>query len=62
MNSNFSQIRLLTMNLAAIERQKFDVPTFSPLLMIRSFYKVGGNKDMHNITDEFEYRPDRTTD
>ena len=31
--------------------------TFSRLLLIRS-----GNEDMHKTSDEFEFRPDRTTD
>ena len=26
------------------------------------FFKLAGNKDMHNIMNEFEFRPDRTTD
>ena len=25
-------------------------------------FKFAGNEDMHNILDEFEFRPDRTTD
>ena len=30
---------------------------FDPILLI-----LGGNEDMHKISDEFEFRPDRTTD
>ena len=26
------------------------------------FFNFAGNKDMHNIMSEFEFRPDRTTD
>ena len=26
------------------------------------FFKLAGNKDLHNIMNEFEFRPDRTTD
>ena len=26
------------------------------------FYSIAGNEDMHKISDEFEFRPDRTTD
>ena len=26
------------------------------------FFKLAGNKDMHNIMNEFEFRPDRNTD
>ena len=39
-----------------------DVSTFSRLFLIRSFLYFAGNKDMHKISDEFEFRPDRTTD
>ena len=38
-----------------------DVSTFSRLFLIRSFI-LAGNKDMHKISEEFEVRPDRTTD
>ena len=30
---------------------------FDPIIFI-----LAGNEDMHNISDEFEFRPDRTTD
>ena len=39
-----------------------DVSTFSWLFLIRSFLYFAGNKDMHKISDEFEFQPDRTTD
>ena len=50
------------MELAAIERVKnrrlhFFSVTIDPIL-----FKLTGNEDMHNILDEFEFRPDRTTD
>ena len=38
------------------------VSTFSRLLLIRSFFLLAGNEDMHKISDEFEFRPGRTTD
>ena len=41
---------------------KNGVSTFSWLLLIRSFFILAGNKDMHKISYEFEFRPDRTTD
>ena len=45
----------------ATERLSNDVSTFSqlfdPILFI-----LAGNEDMHKISDEFEFRPDRTTD
>ena len=38
-----------------------DVSTFSRLLdPIRVIF--AGNEDMHKISDEFEFQPDRTTD
>ena len=61
MSLNLGQILPLTMELAALERLKNDVTTFSvaidPIL-----FKLAGNEDMHNILDEFKFRPDRTTD
>ena len=50
MSLNFGQIPSLTSELAALERLKIDV------------IKLAGNKDMHNITNEFEFWPDRVTD
>ena len=38
------------------------VSTFSRLLLILSFFILAGNEDMHKISNEFEFRPDRTTD
>ena len=40
MSSNFGQIPLLYTNLAALEHLKIDVATFSPLLLIRSIFKL----------------------
>ena len=39
-----------------------DVSTFSRLFLIRSCIVLAGNEDMHNISGEFKFRPDRTTD
>ena len=57
-HKSLDQIRILTTELAAIERLKIDFSTFSWLLLIRSFIKLAGNEEL----DEFEFRPDRTTD
>ena len=38
------------------------VSTFSQLLLIRSFFRLAGNEDMHKISDKLEFWPDRTTD
>ena len=32
------------------------------LFLIRSFFILASNEDMHKISDEFEFRPNRTTD
>ena len=62
MSLNLGQIPPLTMELAALERLKnrrhhvFSV-AIDPIL-----FKLAGNEDMHNILDEFEFRPDLTTD
>ena len=49
------------MELAALEHLKNHHHFFSvaidPIL-----FKLAGNEDMHNILDEFEFRPDLTTD
>ena len=37
-----------------------NVSTFS-LLFFQIFFKLAGNEDRHKISDEFEFRPDRTT-
>ena len=62
MSLNLGQIPPLTMALAALERLKnlshhFFSVAFDPIL-----FKLAGNEDMHNILDEFEFRPDLTTD
>ena len=38
------------------------VSTFSLLFLIWSFFVLAGNEDMHKISNEFEFRPDRITD
>ena len=63
MSLNFGQIPPLTMELAALEclinrcHHVISVD-IDPIF----FLKIAGNKDMHNIMNEFEFRPDRTTD
>ena len=59
MSSNFRQIRLLTMELAALERLKHH---FSSVGVDPILFKVGGYIDMHNILHEFEFWPNGTTD
>ena len=51
------------MELAALERLKNNDSTFSQLLLIRAFLNLQiDNKEMHNILDEFEFRPFLPTD
>ena len=45
------------MELAARELLKFDVLTFSQLLLTQAFLYVAGKEDMHKILDEFEIQP-----
>ena len=39
-----------------------DVSTFPRLFLIQSFLYLQVTEDMHKISDEFEFQPDRTTD
>ena len=56
MSSKFGQIRQRTMELAG--KSMFHVVnTRAP-----SFFILAGNKDNHDISDEYEIRPDRTED
>ena len=57
MSSNLGQIPPLTSELAARELLKFDVLTFSQLLLTRTFWYFAGKEDMHKILDEFEIQP-----
>ena len=62
MSSNFRQIRLLTMELAALERLKHQCLHFFWVGIDPILFKVGGYIDMHNILHEFEFWPNGTTD
>ena len=61
MSLDFGQIQPLTTELAAFERLK----NWSHHLILVDtdliLFKLAGNKDMHNIMVEFEFRPDRST-
>ena len=59
---NFGQIPPLTMELASLERLKNLCHHVISVDIDPIFFKLAGNKDMHNIMNEFEFRPDRTTD
>ena len=62
MSLNLGQIPPLTMELAALERLKNRRHHFFSVAIDPILFKLTGNEDMHNILDEFEFRPDRTTD
>ena len=60
MSLNFGQIPPLTTELAALERLKNRCHQVISVDIDPTFFKLAGNKDMHNIMNEFEFRPDRT--
>ena len=60
--SNFGQIPLLTTELAALERLKNRCRHFFSVAVDQIHFKFVGNEDIHNISNEFEFRPDWTTD
>ena len=62
MSLNLGQIPPLTMELAALERLKNRCHQFFSVAIDPILFKLAGNEDMRNILDEFEFRPDRTTD
>ena len=62
MSLNFGQIPPLTTELAALERLKNRCHHVISVDIDPIFFKLAGNKDMRNIMNEFEFRPDRTTD
>ena len=50
------------MELTALERLKNGRHHFFSVAIDPILFKLAGNEDMHNILDEFELRPDLTTD
>ena len=62
MSLNLGQIPPLTTEFAALERLKNRCHHVISVDIDPTFFKLAGNKDMHNIMNEFEFRPDRTTD
>ena len=62
MSLNLGQIPPLTMELAALERLKNRCHHIISVDIDPILFKLAGNEDMHNILDEFEFRPDLTTD
>ena len=62
MSLNLGQIPSLTRELAALERLKNRRHHLLSVATDPILFKLAGNKDMHNILDEFEFQPDLTTD
>ena len=50
------------MELAALECLRNRRHHFVSIAVDPILFKLAGNEDMHNILDEFEFRPDLTTD
>ena len=62
MSLNLGQVPPLTMELAALERLKNRRHHFFSVAIHPILFKLAGKEDRHNILDEFEFRPDLTTD
>ena len=62
MSLNLGQIPPLTKELAVLESVKNRRHHFFSVAIDPILFKFAGNEDMHNILDEFEFRPDLTTD
>ena len=62
MSLNFGQIPLLTTELASLEHLKNRCHHVISVDIDPILFKLAGNKGMHNIMNEFEFRPDWTTD
>ena len=62
MSLNLGQIPPLITELAALERLKNRRHHFFSIVVDPILSKLAANEDMHNILDEFEFRPDLTTE
>ena len=62
MSLNLGQIPPLTMELAALQRLKNRHHHLFSVAIDPILFKLASKEDMHNILDEFEFRPDLTTD
>ena len=61
MSLDFRQVPPLTTELAALERLKNRCHHVISVDIDPIFFKLAGNKDMHNIMNEFKFWLDRTT-
>ena len=59
---NFGQIPPLTTELAALEHLKNRCHHVISIDIDPIFFKLAGNKGMHNIMNELEFRPDWATE
>ena len=58
MSLNFSQIQPLTAELSALDCVKINFQCYghsSAFIFIRIFFILGSNKNIHNVSDEFEF-------
>ena len=62
MSLNLGQIPPRTMELAALEHLKNRCHHFFSVAIDPILFKLAVNEDRHNILDEFEFRPNLTTD
>ena len=65
MSYNFNQIRPLNAELPALEHLKnvcLMLSTHAVIIFDWIFFILAGNKDSHDISDEFEIQLDRTKD
>ena len=61
LSMNFRQIPPLTKESAALECLKNRCHHVISVDIDPTFFKLAGNKDMHNIMNEFEFQPDWTS-
>ena len=61
-SSNFNLIPQPTSELSALARLKNCCEHSSAYIFDWIFFILAGNEDIHNISDEFEIRPDWTKD
>ena len=62
MSLNFGQIRQLTTELADLEHLNKSMSPLDSVAIDLICFKLADNKEMHNILDELEFRPDGTAE
>ena len=61
MSLNFSQMGLLTLDMAALEHLKNPCHHFFLVDIDLILFKLASYKELHKILEEFEFAPDLTT-